>query len=50
MIEAVEQIRAGAVDRVLPHAWQAALELGFESPRIAVAGLNLTPEKGVYLV
>ena len=40
MIEAVEQIRAGAVDRVLPHAWQAALELGFETPRIAVAGLN----------
>ena len=40
MIEAVEQIRTGAVARVLPHAWQAALELGFESPRIAVAGLN----------
>lgn len=40
MREAIDQIADGAVDRILPMAYQAALDLGFQSPRIAVAGLN----------
>lgn len=40
MSDAIEQIKQGAVDRVLPMAIQAAKELGFAHPRVAVAGLN----------
>ncbi len=40
MQQAIEQIRVGAVDAILPKAWAAAQALGFDTPRIAVAGLN----------